>query len=245
MTISNTSFLKARPSRILKLLKILQGKWPDGPESASWKGWRSDAIDFLQRYVIALAHSEGVFDEKSFLTKKHVFPAKEFHELETALKELVEKDYKAVEEVVSKHLDLVRTALVEVKYPAEWTTRQYTDVLQETGWEVFHWDLDAALVSEKEALLKMQHSDSRVERVLGGLLKDLIKLEYYIVADHLAPAEAWEQFKHDWLTADGQKQPPQYQPSKYKYPYLTGALRGKFQTLPELEVSPLCFSHEP
>ncbi|GAA5930664.1 uncharacterized protein JCM15063_002428 [Sporobolomyces koalae] len=143
-------------------------------------------------------------------------------------------------DTVLKCLDLVKTALVEVKvhYPAEWTTRQNTDFLQKTGWDVFHRHLHDALFSQKEALLKMRQSNSKVERVLRGLLKDLIKIEYDIVKGKLGPHDVWTRLEQDWLKAKRRSPAAHSEPSEPMYAYLAEALHRNFTEFPRLVQKP-------
>ncbi|GAA5938446.1 uncharacterized protein JCM15063_000738 [Sporobolomyces koalae] len=100
MTRSPSSFLKARPSRILGHLRTLSETWPDGQSSTSWQAWHGEAERTLKRFIFDLTQPEGFYRLKSaWSDEEHVFPANKFLELESALRALVNKQYNSVQEV--------------------------------------------------------------------------------------------------------------------------------------------------
>ncbi|GAA5930632.1 glycolipid translocation protein [Sporobolomyces koalae] len=98
--ITQSSFLRTHPSRILDHLKTLEKNWPAGSSPVSWNDWARQATGVLQEYMWELAHPGSLLLKSPHSEEEEdIFPAKEFLELEDALKTLVNKHYKSVEEV--------------------------------------------------------------------------------------------------------------------------------------------------
>ncbi|GAA5941827.1 uncharacterized protein JCM15063_000788 [Sporobolomyces koalae] len=248
------SFLKARPSRILNLLTALHDKWPDGPSAESWEDWHSEAIEVLQKYLFRLTQPEGLFDPKRplALTDDYVFPAKEFLELEAALKALVNRHYRSVEEVVLEQLHSISSYFVDHNA----NMADMRQLVVETGWDQFQgflieqlrakWhNLDIAqqynLLNDVKSIamagqqpMSEVHHDRQVshEEVLQGFLKDVIKLEYNIVEHGMVARNVWKQFERDFEKAKRENLAPQYEPDKYIYAFLTGALLRESSKFP-------------